>query len=135
MTHSDLVAPDWIAVDWGTTHLRATAMGPEGPGATVQSSDGMGCLAPAEFEAALLRLIGAWLPDGRVTPVLACGMVGSRQGWAEAAYRTVPCTPLDATALRAVQTRDPRLSFHIAPGLRQDRPADVMRGEETQIAG
>jgi phosphonate metabolism protein PhnN/1,5-bisphosphokinase (PRPP-forming) len=28
-----------------------------------------------------------------------------------------------------------RLSVHVAPGLRQGKPADVMRGEETQIAG
>jgi 2-dehydro-3-deoxygalactonokinase len=32
-------------------------------------------------------------------------------------------------------TNDPRLSVSIAPGLKQTQPADVMRGEETQIAG
>ena len=32
-------------------------------------------------------------------------------------------------------TADPRLAVRILPGLRQDTPADVMRGEETQIAG
>ncbi len=44
------------------------------------------------FEPALLRLIGAMA--GRKTPVIACGMVGSRQGWFEAPYR--------AAALHAV---------------------------------
>ena len=34
-----------------------------------------------------------------------------------------------------VKTHDTRLSVHILPGLKQDSPADVMRGEETQIAG
>lgn len=127
-------APDWIAVDWGTTHLRATAMGPAGPLAQATSDDGMGSLAPDQFEPALLALIAPWLTAAQ-TLVLACGMVGSRQGWAEAKYRTVPCTPLDAAALTRVATRDPRISVHIAPGLRQNTPADVMRGEETQIAG
>lgn len=92
---------DWIAVDWGTTHLRAWAMGPEGPRAQAGSDEGMGRLARAEFEPALLRLIGPWLGAG-VTPVLACGMLGSRQGWHEAPYRSVPCTPLEPGSLVAV---------------------------------
>ena len=127
--------PEWIAVDWGTTHLRATAMGPAGPMAQASNSDGMGSLSPNQFEPALLALIDPWLAADRTTPVIACGMVGSRQGWAEAKYRTVPCAPVAPDTLTRVQTKDPRLSVHIAPGLRQNTPADVMRGEETQIAG
>jgi 2-dehydro-3-deoxygalactonokinase len=123
----------WIAVDWGTSNLRAWAMGPAGPLAQATSDEGMGKLAPAEFEPALLRLISPWLT--KHTPVLACGMVGARQGWAEAKYRATPCTPVDAAGILHVPTHDPRLTFHIAPGLSQDRPADVMRGEETQVAG
>jgi len=34
-----------------------------------------------------------------------------------------------------VATADSRLDVRIAPGLSQDKPADVMRGEETQLAG
>lgn len=126
--------PDWIAVDWGTTHLRAWAMGPEGILAQADSDEGMGRLSRDEFEPALLRLIGGWL-SGPAVPVLACGMVGSRQGWFEAPYRSVPCAPLEPGALVSVPVRDARLTFQIAPGLKQARPADVMRGEETQIAG
>ncbi len=124
----------WIAVDWGTSNLRAWAMGPDGPQDAAVSDDGMGKLQPEAFEPALLRLIGPWLTGG-TTRVLACGMVGARQGWREAAYRSVPCTPVDAAAVLHVPTDDKRITFHIAPGLRQDRPADVMRGEETQVAG
>lgn len=68
-------------------------------------------------------------------PVIACGMVGSRQGWFEAPYRTTPCAPVAPGALTRVPTQDPRLDVRIAPGLKQVSPADVMRGEETQIAG
>lgn len=124
---------EWIAVDWGTSNLRAWRMGPAGVLAHVASDEGMGKLGREEFEGALLRLIGPWL-DTRV-PVIACGMVGSRQGWFEAPYRTVPCTPVAADALVRVPTSDARLDVRIAPGLRQMSPADVMRGEETQIAG
>ncbi len=129
-----MTRPDWIAVDWGTSHLRAAAMRGVEVLAQAQSADGMGTLAPEGFEPALLALVGPWLADGAVIPVVACGMVGSRQGWVEAPYRAVPCTPLGPGAVRA-PTRDPRLAVHVIPGLKQDRPADVMRGEETQIAG
>lgn len=129
-----MIRPDWIALDWGTTHLRAFAMG-AGMLAEAESDDGMGRLARDQFEPALLRLIGDWLDPARTTPVIACGMVGSRQGWFEAPYRTVPCTPLDASGLVPVPVSDQRISLRIVPGLQQTTPADVMRGEETQIAG
>ncbi len=128
------MTPDWIAVDWGTSNLRVWAMGSEGILAQASSDDGMGRLSRDQFEPALLSLILPWL--GRdVTPVLACGMVGSRQGWFEAPYRAVPSTPVDFAGLVRVPVKDPRISVHIAPGLKQTKPADVMRGEETQIAG
>ena len=124
----------WIAVDWGTSNLRVWAMGAAGPLAAASSDDGMGKLQPDAFEAALLHLISPWLTLP-CTQVLACGMVGARQGWREAVYRQTPCTALNAAGITHVPTKDHRLTFHIAPGLSQDRPADVMRGEETQIAG
>jgi 2-dehydro-3-deoxygalactonokinase len=135
MNRSSQIDPSWIAVDWGTSNLRVWAM--DGAGAVLAeatSGEGMGKLTSAEFEPALLRLIGPWLA-ARPVPVVACGMVGSRQGWCEAPYRAVPCTPLDRAALVVAPTHDPRLSVRLAPGLKQTSPADVMRGEETQIAG
>ncbi len=125
---------NWIAVDWGTSNLRAWAMAANRPVAEAASDDGMGKLTPDAFEPALLRLITPWL-TAATTPVLACGMVGARQGWREAAYRAVPCTPVAAGGVLNVPTNDPRIRVKIAPGLSQSRPADVMRGEETQIAG
>lgn len=126
---------DWIAVDWGTTNLRAFAIGRDGVLDQAVSDDGMGRLDRDGFEPALLRLVGPWLRDGHVTEVVACGMVGSRQGWHEAPYRAVPCTPLDPGSLVTAPTRDPRIRVRLVPGLKQASPADVMRGEETQIAG
>jgi 2-dehydro-3-deoxygalactonokinase len=135
MNDSSHISPAWIAVDWGTSNLRAWAMDAAGKIlAHAESDEGMGKLTRTGFEPALLRLIGPWLEAGPV-PVVACGMVGSRQGWCEAPYRTVPCTPLDAAAQVLAPTTDPRLQVRIAPGLKQVSPADVMRGEETQIAG
>ena len=134
---------DWIAVDWGTTHLRAYALTSQQQVlAEAKSADGMGGLAADEFEPALLRLISEWLPEqglnaveqGQV-PVLACGMVGARQGWKEAEYQIVPCSPQSRDGLTTVITNNKRIELQILPGLCQLNEADVMRGEETQIAG
>jgi len=136
MQVADAFPPAWIAVDWGTTALRVWAMGAGGTVlAAVASDQGMGALAPQAFEPALLALIEPWLAGaGNPVPVVACGMVGARQGWREAAYRAVPCTPLGGPLL-AVAPHDPRFTLHIVAGLSQAEPADVMRGEEVQIAG
>lgn len=128
------VQPDWIAADWGTSQLRVWAMRGAEVLAEARSDAGMGRLAPDEFEPALLALVGGWLSAGG-TEVIACGMVGARQGWAEAPYRAVPCAPVERGGLMPVATQDARLRVALVPGLMQARPADVMRGEETQIAG
>lgn len=125
---------DWIAVDWGTSHLRAWAMTGGGDfRAEAVSDNGMLRLSRDGFERALLDLISPWLGAGQME-VLACGMVGSRQGWAEVPYIPAPCKPLEMQPV-SVKSADERLRVRIVPGIRQDRPADVMRGEETQIAG
>jgi 2-dehydro-3-deoxygalactonokinase len=95
----------------------------------------MARLTREEFEPALLDLIGDWLPAGRKTLVVACGMVGARQGWIEVPYNEAPCPPASAQNARSPQTKDARLDVRIIAGVMQREPADVMRGEETQIAG
>jgi 2-dehydro-3-deoxygalactonokinase len=130
---SNAPQPEWIAVDWGTTHLRTWAMQNGRPVAEAQSADGMATLKRDEFEHALLTLVEPWLGSG-ITPVLACGMVGARQGWVEAPYQTIPAKPLGERAI-SVPRDDPRIAAFVIPGLKQLAPADVMRGEETQIAG
>ncbi len=130
------VQPDWIAVDWGTTHLRVWAM-QEGADvlASASSDKGMGTLQPDEFEEALLELVSGWLGQGRPMQVLACGMVGARQGWVEADYLPVPAAPLVPARFQPVTSLDARIAVSIIPGLKQVNPPDVMRGEETQLAG
>lgn len=130
------VKPKWIGVDWGTSNMRVFAIDhTDRVVAELESDQGMGSLAPEEFEDVLINLIDHWLSPDNVIPVLACGMVGARQGWKEAQYRDVPCAPVSNQGLTTVTINDTRLSIHILPGLSQQTPADVMRGEETQIAG
>ena len=124
----------WVAVDWGTSHLRAWLI--DAGGAVIerrQSDQGMGTLSRDGFEPALDALLSD-LPQTRAPlPVICCGMVGARQGWAEAPYIATPCPP--PTLAQATRLTTRRFQVHILPGIKQTQPADVMRGEETQIAG
>lgn len=135
-------APALLALDWGTSSLRAFLM--DGAGRLLAQRDsGRGIRhlelpGEAGFRAALEEVAGDWLRRWPALPVAASGMVGSAQGWREAAY--VDC-PADTALLaqRACRVEwAPGRTLLIAPGLLhapQDAPPDVMRGEEIQIAG
>jgi 2-dehydro-3-deoxygalactonokinase len=126
-----------IALDWGTSSLRACLLG--GGGAVVESRQqpwGILHLPAGGFAAALQGVAGDWLAAMPELPVIASGMVGSAQGWREAAY--APC-PADGRSLAAQLLAFepwPGVRLHIVPGVRLtgERP-DVMRGEETQVVG
>lgn len=134
-----------IALDWGTSSLRAYAMGADGAVLDTRRSEhgvmhlpaGPGIATPAQsFEAALQDLCGDWLASHGGVPLIACGMVGSAQGWREARYQPLPARAAElATALTVVE-RPGAQPLHIVPGLLQaGELPNVMRGEETQIAG
>ena len=126
-----------IAVDWGTTSLRAWRLDARGE-ILERRRDKLGILQvkDGDFAGALDSAAGDWLRATPSAPVLMAGMIGSRQGWVEAPY--APC-PADLTrvAQHLVSVPDqPRV--RIVPGLslRTKKSApDVMRGEETQIFG
>ncbi len=121
---------DWIAADWGTSNLRVWAMRATEVVDARSSDKGMGALGgPEGFAAELARVTGDW----PVLPVVACGMVGARQGWTEVPYRAVPCAAVPE--LTPVPGRPGGRDVLIAGGVMQAGPPDVMRGEETQIAG
>lgn len=127
---------NWIAVDWGTTNLRVWIMGADNAVlATLSSAEGMGSLEPQGFEPALIALISDWLRPTGQTDILCCGMVGARQGWIDAGYMPLPARAIGGPRCTVAPTQSERLSVHILPGLAQAAPADVMRGEETQISG
>ncbi len=130
---------DWVAVDWGTSNLRAWGIAADGSVAFERSSPkGMGKLARDEFPAALAELLDEVpSPPGRSLDVLICGMAGARQGWLEAPYLEAP-TDLRGLIDGAVHPSMPeaRLAPAILPGVCQKAGADnVMRGEETQLLG
>ncbi|MEM7197385.1 MAG: 2-dehydro-3-deoxygalactonokinase [Pseudomonadota bacterium] len=124
----------WIGADWGTTNLRLFAMDDHNQVMTQQKlASGFGSLTPREFESHLRKGLHAWdLP--KHTTIIACGMVGARTGWIEAPYQETPAFDI-AQDLTKAPTSSPALEVWIAPGICQMNPCDVMRGEETQIAG
>lgn len=129
-------APAVAAVDWGTTRLRAWLIGVSGEVlAERRGDDGLISAREKGFAGVLeghLAAMGA--PPS--LPVIICGMAGSRQGWLEAPYVDVPA-PIGAILAGAARVPVQGRDIRIVPGLAQrlaDAP-DVMRGEETQLAG
>lgn len=137
-----------IGLDWGTSSLRAFRFDTVGQVQQMRhrpwgimnlpaAADGQPHAAhAAAFEHAFDDVCGDWLRAESRLPVLACGMVGSAQGWREAAYLESPAS-LDhlARGLTVVEHAAGH-RVHIVPGLiqRGDLP-NVMRGEETQVLG
>lgn len=130
-----------IALDWGSTSLRAFLMDATGTLLAERSSDdGASRLTggPAEFERALRSLVGDWLQAHPRAPLLACGMVGSQHGWREAPYAPCPVAIDELDRHSTVAHGADGLRMRIIPGVcvaADPDVADVMRGEETQIAG
>lgn len=131
---------EWVAVDWGTSNVRAWGIAADGSTAFEASSEkGMSRLTREQFADVLDELIGTNdLPGRQPADVVICGMAGARQGWLEAPYLETP-TSLLALAKGAVGPQDAntRLAPRILPGIaqRSEGAEDVMRGEETQLLG
>ena len=129
-------SPALAAVDWGTSHLRIWLLDPAGEVlAERRSGDGLMATEQSQFPQLLdshLRTMGA--PDS--LPAIICGMAGSRQGWIEVPYVTAPATLTDVLD-HAVAANGSIREVCIVPGVAQRLPhePDVMRGEETQLAG
>ena len=137
-----------IALDWGTSSLRAYRL--DGGGRTLDArhlpwgimrlpqplQDGAATPTLSGFELAFEQACGDWLRAEPALPVIACGMVGSAQGWQEAAYLDVPVALDRIGTLLTVVERPGATPVHIVPGLIQRHGLpNVMRGEETQVFG
>lgn len=126
-----------IAIDWGTSRFRAFRVSEEGSVVDARlSARGAGGIAQGRFREALDEEVGDWIEAGE-RKVLMSGMVGSRRGWREVAYVEVPAGVREmADGVERVDT--PGIDARIVPGLQcMDGTGvpDVMRGEETEIAG
>lgn len=126
-----------IALDWGTSSLRAWLLAEGGTVIASRSADwGIMHLPEGGFAGALDGLCGDWLAAHPSLAVIASGMVGSAQGWLEVPYVPAPASA-QALAQGIGHVDGPRgTQVAIVPGVLQDgRRPNVMRGEETQVIG
>lgn len=117
----------FLAIDWGTTNRRVYRIVDGVVAATERDAKGVTATKDFPAELAMIRQRFGDLP------VLMAGMVGSTIGWREAAYVPAPAG-LAALGDRLLRIDD---RTAIVPGVsyRDDRRADVMRGEEVQLLG
>ncbi|MFC0407355.1 2-dehydro-3-deoxygalactonokinase [Roseomonas elaeocarpi] len=128
-----------IVLDWGTSSFRAMLV--DGDGRVlerVDTGDGIATVADRDFAAVLRRALEPWGDRARGLPILAAGMIGSRNGWVEAPYVALPAGARElAAAVRREEV--PELgTIRFIPGCTDTAVEpfpDVMRGEETQLLG
>ncbi|WP_435946455.1 2-dehydro-3-deoxygalactonokinase [Dryocola sp. BD586] len=118
----------YIAIDWGSTHLRAWLY-----------RDGQ-CVDSLQLPYGVSRLVGQtaretfdkYIEPWRVReamPVVMAGMIGSDAGWRPVPYLACPAS-LHELSARLYEVAP---QVWIVPGLKTAR--NVMRGEETQLLG
>ena len=134
-----------IAVDWGTSHLRAYLCEPQPQQSSsvpalkllaVRTGEGVTKVKQG-FEHELFAVIQPWLDEFGTLPITLAGQIGSSIGWQETAY--VSC-PLAADDVRSQTYRFTCRGYDIAivPGatcVHDNGVRDAMRGEELQVFG
>ncbi|MEO7009849.1 MAG: 2-dehydro-3-deoxygalactonokinase [Caldimonas sp.] len=108
-----------LAVDWGSSVLRGALLG-----------------AAGEFGAVFQAHFGDWMAAPG-TRCLMAGMVGSRQGWVEAAYSRCPAglDEVARTLTPVANAAGREIAIVAGVSCEHDGVPDVMRGEETAIFG
>jgi 2-dehydro-3-deoxygalactonokinase len=126
----------FIAVDWGTTSFRAYHV--DGKGKVLaerKSADGILVVKDGAFEPALEQHLNGF--DASL-PVIAAGMIASRQGWIELPYVDCPAGVEELASAIASRTLMSGRKVHFITGLHRTSASlghDVMRSEETQVLG
>lgn len=131
--------PHAVVVDWGTTNFRATLLDSTGVVLDeIETGRGIQFVTDGAFEAELTSALTPWLAVHGALPVIALGMINSRNGWVEVPYVSCPAT-IEALAAGALMRELPNGSdLVLLPGITDLTRApfpDVMRGEETQVVG
>ncbi len=126
----------FIAVDWGTTSFRAYHVNADGGVLDERrSSDGILAVKDGAFEQALETHLRGWDIG---LPVVAAGMITSRQGWVELPYVDCPAGPKELAKAIITKSLTSGRTVHFSTGLHMKSESlghDVMRSEETQVFG
>jgi 2-dehydro-3-deoxygalactonokinase len=129
-----MLAPGLIALDWGTSSLRAYLLASDGTVLESRAENwGIMHVPDNDFASAFEQVTRPWRARWPELKAIASGMIGSAQGWVQVPYCACPAG-IEELAAALVSVRDGAL--HIVPGIARfgDAP-NMMRGEESQIAG
>ncbi len=130
------MTPAFIAIDWGTTSLRAVLADRKGRALVRRAApEGILAVPGGDFDGALERLVGDW---DKGLAVAASGMITSKQGWIEVPYADCPAGPAELAAAARKHVSAAGRNMLFIGGVRCRTAAgvpDVMRGEETQVMG
>jgi 2-dehydro-3-deoxygalactonokinase len=126
----------FIGLDWGTTSFRAYLVDSEGVVSDqVAAAEGILAVKDGAFEQALEQRISAW---DKTLPIIASGMITSRQGWVELPYVDCPAGPENLAKAVHTKALASGRTVHFLTGLHLNSSTlghDVMRSEETQVFG
>ena len=128
-----------IGLDWGTTSFRAFLIDQDGH-VLDQKTNENGILAVPNnaFEGVLISAIKVWLDQHPALPIVASGMITSRNGWLETPYLSLPANINDFANALTPLTLSNDIVIHFITGASYENKngvPDIMRGEETQIIG
>ena len=134
-----MTEPRLICVDWGTSSFRAARVDANGAAIEeISAPAGIMSIADGDFDAAFQSLVGRWLARPPALPIIASGMITSRNGWVETAYLSLPASATELAAKLTPFTTKSGAVIHFITGLtRLDAQGipDVMRGEEAELVG
>ncbi|GGB65285.1 2-dehydro-3-deoxygalactonokinase [Shewanella inventionis] len=130
----------FIAVDWGTSHLRAYLCLAEAnkPLTVLEQVNNVGVKKVlTDFQTTLMDSIAPWAKRFGHLPILMIGQIGSSIGWKETQYLHCPISPTDVISA-GTQFNCQGHQITIFPGLRcqlHNHLHDSMRGEEFHLLG
>jgi 2-dehydro-3-deoxygalactonokinase len=119
---------NYIAIDWGSTHLRAWLYRNGQCVDSLQLPYGVSRLIEQTAREVFVQYIEPWRRYESL-PVIMAGMIGSDAGWQPVPYLACPVSLHELSA----QLYEVAPQVWIVPGLNTSR--NVMRGEETQLLG
>jgi len=129
-----------VAVDWGTSHLRAflCKVNSDKTLSQVDKVNGLGVNKVINsFEQTLFDCLAPWVAQYGKVPIFMMGQIGSSIGWKETDYLSCPIQ-LEDIASKGVSFFCSGHDITIIPGLScrlNNDNYDVMRGEELQALG
>lgn len=132
-----MASKNFIVADWGSTNIRAFLYLDGKQVEVKKSHEGVTVVRGKDCEGAFDRLTAQWFEKYGPMPTIMAGMVGSINGWTDAAYLDCPVDLGDlATQLTEVK-HSKGYTIRIVPGIcvRDPDNYNVIRGEETQLAG